>query len=65
MSDEEKQNLEQHLAGGGVALAVIAHENEAEAAESILSALCDEVTSCKLDPTTLEHLQSSSSSPET
>ncbi len=64
MSDEEKQNLEQHLAGGGGALAVIAHENEAEAAESILSALCDEVTSCELDPTTLEHLQSSGSSPE-
>lgn len=60
MSDEEKQNLEQHLADGGVALAVMAHEDEAEAAESILSALCDEVTSCQLDPETLEHLHSSS-----
>lgn len=64
MSDEEKQNLEDHLAGGGVALAVMAHENEAEAAESILSALCDEVTSCELDPATLEHLQSASASSE-
>ena len=60
LKDEDKQKLEQHLADGGVALAVMAHENEAEAAESILSALCDEVTSCQLDPETQEHLQSSS-----
>jgi uncharacterized membrane protein len=60
MDDDEKQNLEQHLADGGVALAVMAHQDEAEAAESILSALCDEVTSCQLDPETLEHLHSSS-----
>lgn len=64
MSDEEKQNLEQHLRSGGVALAVIAHEDEAEAAESILSALCDEVNSCQLDPETLAHLQSAQSDSE-
>jgi len=62
MSDVEKQNLEAHLAAGGVALAVMAHEDEAEAAESGLQALCDEVTSCELDAATLEHLQSASSS---
>ena len=60
MSDEEKQSLEQHLADGGVALAVMAHEDEAVAVESILSALCDQVTSCKLDPETMEHLLSNS-----
>ncbi len=61
MSDEEKQSLEQHIADGGVALAVMAHEEEAAAVESVLSALCDEITSCQLDPETLEHLLSSSS----
>lgn len=64
MSDEEKENLDQHLAGGGVALAVMVNESEAHAAESILAAICDEVNSCQLDPETLAHLQESSSSSE-
>jgi len=64
MSDEEKQGLEQHLQEGGVSLAVMARDEDAEAVESILSALCDEVTSCELDPAALEHLQSASSDME-
>lgn len=60
MTDEEKQKLEQHLAEGGVALAVMVSEEQAEATESVLSALCDEVTSCKVDAATIEHFRSSS-----
>lgn len=61
MTDEEKQKLEQHLVDGGVTQAVMAHEDLAAAAESVPSALCDEVNSCALDPAAWDQQQAASS----